>query len=142
MSARELRLYSLLQRTAHRLKIEADSAMTHAGGLTTAQAATMAIIASEGPVPQRLIAEALSQRESAITAMAARLLKAGYIKKTRSTDDARIWQLEATEEGREALERMREPFDHINAVLDDSFKGEDMKRLAGALQTLLDKLEN
>ena len=74
--------------------------------------------------------------------MAARLLKAGYIKKTRSTDDARIWELEATEEGREALERMREPFDHINAVLDDSFKGEDMKRLAGALRTLLDKLEN
>tara|TARA_R110002033_G_scaffold10890_1_gene35280 strand:- start:1 stop:429 length:429 start_codon:yes stop_codon:yes gene_type:complete len=142
MSARELRIYSLLQRTAHRLKIKADTALNKAGGLTTAQAATMAIIASKGPVPQRVVAEALSQRESAMTAMAARLFKAGYIKKTRSTDDARIWQLEATDEGRKALERMREPFDRINAVLDDSFEGEDMERLARALQTLLDKLEN
>ena len=141
MSAHKHRIYSLLQRTAHRLKIEADTALKEACGLTTAQAAALGIITREGPVSQRLLADTLSQRESAITTMSARLLKHGYITKSRSKEDARAWELSATDKGREALKQMRAPFDKINALLDESFADGDIERMANALHETLDRLE-
>ena len=52
MSASKNRIYFLLQRAAHRLKTEADAALSESGGLTTAQAAVMSIVAQDGPVDQ------------------------------------------------------------------------------------------
>lgn len=133
MSAKQHRIYFLLQRAAHRLKTEADAALSDAGGLTTAQAAMMGIVAKDGPVTQKHIADTLAQRESAITAMGRRLLNAGYISKVRSKDDARAWSLEATPDGLAALERIRAPFDQINAKLDATFSDIEMAGLAQAL---------
>ena len=141
MSASQHRIYFLLQRAAHRLKTEADAALTDAGGLTTAQAAMMGIVAQDGPVTQKHIADTLSQRESAITAMARRLLKAGYISKVRSQSDARAWSLEATPAGFAAIERMRAPFDQINAKLDAAFTQAEMADLANALKQILESFE-
>lgn len=142
MSAHKYRIYSLLQRTAHRLKIEADGAIKDACGLTTAQSAALAIIARDGPVTQRFVADKLSQRESAITTMSSRLLKSGYITKSRSKGDARAWELSATDLGREALQKMREPFGQINEILDNSFEEGDLERMAIALNKILTKMEN
>ncbi|MEM9375178.1 MAG: MarR family winged helix-turn-helix transcriptional regulator [Pseudomonadota bacterium] len=138
MSASKHRIYFLLQRAAHRLKTEADAALSDAGGLTTAQAAMMSIVEREGPVTQKHIATTLLQRESAITTMAARLLKAGYITKVKSDADARAWSLEATAEGRTALENMRAPFDRINAKLDTLFSEADITELAERLTQIID----
>lgn len=138
MSASKHRIYFLLQRAAHRLKTEADAALSQAGGLTTAQAAMMSIVARQGPVTQKHIASTLLQRESAITAMAARLLKAGYITKVKSASDARAWSLEATAEGRSALANMRAPFDQINAKLDTLFSEADITELAERLTQIID----
>ena len=139
MSAEKKRLYFLLQRSAHRLKTKADAALREVGGLTTAQAAVMSIIVSDGPVTQKHIAGILVQRESAMTAMVARLLNAGFITKSRSTNDARAVQLSATAAGQRAVDDMRKPFDEINAALDRCIDSRDMGRLAEMLIKIIDE---
>jgi DNA-binding MarR family transcriptional regulator len=142
LSASKTRIYFQLQRAAHRLKVEADAVLAEAGGLTTAQAAIMSIIAKDGPVAQKYIAEKLSQRESAITAMAARLLKAGYITKIRSQADARAWELEVTDAGRQALNGMQKQFAKINAKLVDKIDHSEMQRLAASLDKIIQAIES
>jgi len=141
LSASKNRIYFLLQRTAHKLKTEADAALAEAGGLSTAQAAAMSIIAKSSPVTQKFIADTLSQRESAVAAMTARLLKAGYITRSRSTSDARAWELKATDLGRQALANMRQPFDRINATLDECMDSEDTDKLARSLIKILEAFD-
>lgn len=140
MSASDHRLYFLLQRTAHALKTRADSALAEAGGLTTAQAAALIIVASDGPVSQKAIAEKLMQRESAVTTMVDRLMKAGYVARKRSPADARAWLLEATPTGLAALDEAQAPFAEINALLDDAFADCGIPAVAGALEDLLVRL--
>ena len=138
MSASKTRLYFLLQRAAHRLKTEADAALMKDCGLTTAQSAVMMIIAEHGPVTQKYVAETLSQRESAITAMAGRLVKAGLITKTRSLRDSRAFELQITETGSEMLDISRLRFGEINAKLDQQIDEADMQGLASNLTKILD----
>ena len=142
MSASKHRIYFLLQRAAHRLKTQADSALSETGGLTTAQAAVMTIIAKDGPITQKFIAETLMLRESAITAMVNRLRKAGYISRLRSKRDARAWELEATELGRNALEQMRETFDTVNAKLDALMNEDEIAQFAARLCDILDAFDD
>ena len=142
MSAAKHRIYFLIQRVAHRLKTEADASLTEACGLTTAQAATLTIIASDGPVTQKYVASALAQRESAMTAMASRLLKAGYIRRTQSKRDARAWELSATKAGSEALSKTRTSFQRINHALDSSFEPDEIERLQEGLSAVLLALED
>ena len=138
MSASKNRIYFLLQRAAHRLKTEADAVLSEACGLTTAQAAVMAIVAEDGPVTQKHIALMLSQRESAITAMAARLVKAGFITKKRSASDSRAFDLAITEAGETALSATRTAFGAINAKLDEDISSAEMDVLASQLEKILE----
>jgi len=137
MSASKNRIYFLLQRAAHRLKTEADAALMAECGLTTAQSAVMTIVAEHGPVTQNYVAETLSQRESAITAMAARLVKAGLISKTRSMRDSRAFELAITPAGDAALRVSRSTFGAINAKLDAQIDADRMTALAGDLEKIL-----
>lgn len=141
MPAKEQRFFFLVQTAAHRLKLLADAAMLEAGGLTTSQAAAMAIICGEGSISQRRIATLLKQRESAVGAMAERLLKAGYITRTRSETDKRAWTLAPTRAGRRAFDGMGAAFAGINALLDEAFPGTDMDRAAKGLRRLIGLLE-
>ncbi len=141
MSASKNRIYFLLQRAAHRLKTEADAVLAEACGLTTAQAAVMTIVAEDGPVTQKHVAVKLSQRESAITAMAARLVKAGFISKVRSETDSRAYALEITDAGRNALQETRAAFGTINAKLDADINSTEMDVLAGQLEKILSTFE-
>ena len=141
MSASKHRLYFLLQRTAHGLKTRADAALSEAGGMTTAQSAVMSIVAKEGPVSQAYLASTLKQRESAMTSMVDRLMKAGYLDRERSPSDGRAWLLKATPYGRDALRAIRGPFQSINAILDESFEEADMNALAAGLTQVLDRLD-
>jgi DNA-binding MarR family transcriptional regulator len=138
MSARDERFFFLLQIAAHRLKTRADAALVEAGGLTTAQTAMMSIIRAEGTVTQREIATRLKQRESAVGAMAERLLKAGYIARTRSDTDGRAWNLAATKKGVKAMEAMGAAFADINALIDEAFPARDMTRMAKGLRRLIE----
>lgn len=141
MSAKDERFFFLLQMAAHRLKTAADAALVEAGGLTTAQAAMMAIVRAGGTVTQREVATRLKQRESAVGAMAERLLKAGYIARTRAETDGRAWNLSATKKGLEAMDAMGATFAGINAMIDEAFPGRDMERAAKGLRRLIERME-
>lgn len=142
MSASKTRIYFRLQRAAHRLKTEADAALMRDCGLTTAQAAVLNIIAEDGPVSQKYVAETLSQRESAITAMAGRLVKSGLITKSRSQKDSRAFELRITDAGTVALRITRTTFDAINAELDARIDTQDMATFADNLDKILDLFES
>jgi DNA-binding MarR family transcriptional regulator len=98
----------------------------------------MTIIRAEGTVTQREIATRLKQRESAVGAMAERLLKAGYITRTRSGTDGRAWNLAATKKGVKAMEAMGAAFADINALIDEAFPARDMARMAKGLRRLIE----
>lgn len=141
MSASKHRLYFLLQLVAHRLKKRADAALKESAGLTTAQAAALSIIAKDGPVTQRFLADKLSQRESAVMTMAGRLLAAGYISRERSASDGRAWELAITQKGSGALGEIKAPFGEINEVLDKNFDADDTEQIAASLQKILAALD-
>ena len=97
MTAASLRLYARLQSAAHLVKKAADRALIDAAGVTTAQAAVLAVVAAAeksdatGPT-QKTVAAALALNESAMTAMVSRLIVLHYLKRERNRDDRRAWR--------------------------------------------------
>lgn len=139
MSAHRYRLYFRLQRTAHILKKAADRRLMEAAGITTAQAAALAVIAGERQgVSQKHVAETLGQNESAITAMVARLQKLGYAKRQRHPGDARAWVLRVTAKGKEALDAMTDPFRGVNRRLDKALGDNSAEEMAAMLDGIAD----
>ncbi len=136
MSASHHRLYSKLQRAAHAVNKAADRSLLGAANITTAQAAVMAVINADGSVTQKHIAKQLGINESAVTAMAKRLIKLDYITRTRCPDDGRAWQLDMTLAGRQAFANIAQPFAAINDVLDAQISPEDMSKLAEMLERI------
>lgn len=140
MSAHRHRLYFRLQRTAHILKKAADRRLMAAADITTAQAATLAVIAAEkNGVTQKHVAKTLGQNESAITAMVARLQKLGYAKRQRPPDDARAWVLKVTANGKEALDEMSDPFTDVNRRIDKALGDNSAEEIAAMLDGIADE---
>ena len=99
MSASDERLYFLLQTAAHLIKKRVDSDLVKSAGLTTAQAGVLTIIIDQEGTNHTYLARTLRQQKSAITTMAERLEKAGYITKKKSDSDKRSWELKVTKSG-------------------------------------------
>jgi len=137
MSSSEHRIYFLLQRAAHCLKKEADRNLLSAAGLTTSQAAVLMLVAESSHATQKTIAVKLQQNESAITAMTARLLRDGFVARTRDPDDARSWSLRLTPAGKKALGKLRKPFAEINAAMDGALGARSSGRLARQLRSII-----
>ncbi|MEP3889450.1 MAG: MarR family transcriptional regulator [Hellea sp.] len=141
-AASKHRVYFLLQSVSHRLKKKADKLAFQSGGMTTAQAAVLNIIIQEGSASQARIAKRLSQRESAITTMSARLENAKYITKRRSKDDRRTWVLEPTSKGLTAYKSMKTALGEVNDLLDNSISQKRLDELASCLKDILAALED
>ncbi|WP_417460155.1 MarR family winged helix-turn-helix transcriptional regulator [Kordiimonas sp.] len=133
MAANQHRLYLRLQLAAHHLKKHADRALLDSAAVTTAQAAVLSILMTEGAASQKVIANTLGQNESAVTAMVKRLLKLGYIERQKSAEDGRAWLLSLTEKGKQALGDIKGPFAAVNAILDDILSDEEAAKLADYL---------
>jgi len=126
---------------AHRLKKSADNRLIESTNMTTAQSAVMTLIVANQPVNQRYLATTLAQNESAITAMVSRLVKLGYVSKTKSETDGRAWLLEATEQGEAVLKDSGRSFDQVNQMIDSAFQGESTASFTNALNSLLKQLD-
>lgn len=140
--ASQNRLYFLLQRTAHALKVRADTDLKDTCGLTTAQIAALNLINERAPVAQNVIARELRQKESAITAMVKRLEARGLVKKRKSAEDDRAWALEPTAQGKASLKAAAPAFENINAILDEHVSASQAKALGKALTQILTSLED
>jgi DNA-binding MarR family transcriptional regulator len=141
MSAAEPHLYHQLQQAAHRVQKAADRALLEAAGVTTAQAAVLAIIGAGSGVSQRDVARQLGVNESAMTAMANRLTAAGLLQRGRSSDDARAWRLDLTDAGRESLRQLRAPFREINDRLRAALPGKDVEQMSVCLNRVNDAFQ-
>ena len=141
MTAARLRLYARLQSAAHLVKKAADRALLDAAGVTTAQAAVLAVVAGEsakgaqGPT-QKTVAASLGLNESAVTAMANRLIALGYLAREKDPQDRRAWRLALTADGEAAIERIKEPFGEINAEMEGALGAEDLETFAEGLSQL------
>ena len=135
MSASKSRLYHRLQLAAHRLQKSADRAVLAAAEITTAQAAVLMLVAG-GAVSQREVATQLGLNESAVTAMARRLLGMGLLERVRDEADARAWQLRLSDDGRTALKRIELPFKRINQTIETVLSPEEIAHFADYLRRI------
>ncbi|MDX2201571.1 MAG: MarR family transcriptional regulator [Hyphomicrobiaceae bacterium] len=133
MSASKHRIYHRLQLAAHRLQKSADAALLPVAQVTTAQAAVLAVIQSQGPVTQSAIARQLGLNESAMTAMVGRLQRMGLVARAQARDDARAWHVVLTPQGRQAVERLGKAFRAINRRLEQVLDEQELARLADYL---------
>lgn len=136
MSARRFRVYSKLQMAAHRVKKMADRKLMDAAGVSAAQAAVLAMVEKSGQATQKQVAVALGLNESAMTAMINRLLNQGLIERKRDEVDNRVWCLQLSAKGRNAIRAAEEPFDAVNAKIDAILNEGELRDLAAALDKL------
>jgi len=141
MSASKSRLYHRLQLAAHRLQKSADRAVLAAAEITTAQAAVLMLVAG-GAVSQREVATQLGLNESAVTAMARRLLDMGLLERARDEADARAWQLRLSDDGRTALKRIELPFRRINQTIETVLSPEEIAHFADYLRRIAATFED
>jgi DNA-binding MarR family transcriptional regulator len=135
MSASKSRLFHRLQLAAHRLQKSADRAVLAAADITVAQAAVLTLVAG-GAVTQREVATQLGLNESAVTAMARRLLSMGLLERVRDKADARAWHLRLTGDGRAALKRVEPPFKRINQTIESVLSPEEIAHFADYLRRI------
>gem|GEM_PF-3138834 len=112
-----------------------------AAGITTAQAAALAVISSRGRATQKQVAQALSLNESAMTATVSRLRKLDLIERSRREGDGRTWHLSLTEKGQTAFQAVEIPFDDINTIIDSLLGKDALEDFALALKLLSDEFE-
>jgi len=136
MNASKLRLYHRLQIAAHAVRKAADRLVSEAARITTAQAAVLTIVAAGENVTQRDVATALLLNESAVTAMASRLLKLGMLERVRSGTDSRAWCLRLSAAGQAALRASRASFASVNARIENELSQQEIKQLADHLDRL------
>lgn len=141
MIASKLRLYHRTQLAAHRLRKQADRTVMEATGISTAQSAVLGIVASGESVTQRDVATALGLNDSAMTAMAARLIKLGLLERRRSEADSRAWRLSVTAEGLAAQRAARVAFAAINKRIEAALTSEEIAEVAALLDRLSQAFE-
>jgi len=141
MTPSELRIYHRLQLAAHRLQKAADRRVMAAAGVTTAQAAVLAIVKGERRATQRSIARQLGLNESAMTAMVGRLSALGLLVRTRDPVDGRTWNLGLTVQGEAALDALAPAFGAINARISDTLDPAALLALSDALTRLTDAFD-
>jgi DNA-binding MarR family transcriptional regulator len=94
------------------------------------------VIVSTAGTSQRAVAEALRQRESAITAMVGRLTRAGLVERRPNPSDARAWELYLTAHGRRALATIELELAKLNDQIDRALGAGHIDRFVDDLQAL------
>ena len=136
MSEPDQRLYFLLQRAAHQLRIIADRRCVAAAGVTTAQLGALFAVRQQPGLTQQQLAGILGLRESAVTGLVTRLGAAGLISKRAHPHEHRAVILDLTEEGVSVLRSARPVIDRYNAELRTALGDDQFRQTASALQKL------
>ncbi|MFD5012231.1 MarR family winged helix-turn-helix transcriptional regulator [Streptomyces chartreusis] len=136
MSEPDQRLYFLLQRAAHQLRVASDRRLVAAAGITTAQLGALYAVRDEPGITQQGLARVLGLRESAVTGLVGRLTAAGLVAKRAHPREHRAVVLELTEQGAAALDAAQPEVDRFNAEA-RALLGEDgFAQTAAAMRAL------
>lgn len=133
--AQRRRAYFHLQVAAQVWRTTADQLFLDAAGVSAAQAAVLLLVEADPGVSQRGLARTLRQRESAITAMATRLVDAGLLDRRRGAD-RRAWELRLTDAGRDALGALESAQRRLDSTLVDAVGADRVDALVDALEAL------
>lgn len=128
--------YFHLQAAAQRVRTIADQECLSRAGITAAQAGAMFVIARTPGANQRTLAEALQQRESAITGMVGRLSAAGLVERRPSQTDGRAWEIRLTAAGDRALRTLTAVLDTLNATIEEAIGAGGVDRFVDGLEQL------
>jgi DNA-binding MarR family transcriptional regulator len=91
-------------------------------------------------VMQKEIAKRLGQNESAVVAMANRLICLGYVGRRRSDVDPRASMLNVTAKGMRELQVAKGPFRELDSMLDKVFSPAELDAMSLLLTRLVDVL--
>lgn len=130
------RLFFLLQRAAHQLRMAADRRCLAAAGITTAQLGALFAVRDQPGITQRQLAHTLGLRESAITALVTRLTTAHLLTKQTHPHEHRAVTLELTDDGATALRAAQPEIDCFNAELRTLLGDQGFTRTTAALHKL------
>lgn len=142
MSASKSRVYQRLQLAAHRLQKSADRAVLAAADITTAQAAVLVVVSANDAISQREVATQLGINESALTAMANRLVGMGLLERVRDKADARAWRLCLSNDGRAAIKRIEAPFRRVNQTIETVLDPKEIVQFADFLGRIATAFDN
>lgn len=141
MSASKLRLYWLIQLTAHSMQKYADRKLVSAARITTAQVGVLTVVANQKESNQKDIALALGLNESAVTAMVRRLVTLNYIDCRKSNRDGRVKILTLTPAGKDVQRNAKLPFKEINQTIESTLTDDEIEILADCLSRLKTSFE-
>jgi len=134
--APDQRLFFLLQRAAHQLRIAADRRCLAAAGVTTAQLGVLFAVHDQPGITQQQLARTLGLRESAVTALVGRLAAAGLVTKHPHPHEHRAVVLELADDGAAALRAVRPEIDRFNDELRALLGDRGFVQTASALHKL------
>lgn len=136
MAEPDRRVYFLLQRAAHDLRTAADRRCQDAAGVSVAQLVALHVVAERPGCSQQHVAGELGVRESAVTAMIARLVTAGLVDKQAHPAEHRASALRTTAAGEAALAAGTPAMEGFNAAIRETL-GDRLDEVAGAVRDLL-----
>jgi DNA-binding MarR family transcriptional regulator len=109
-------------------------------GIDASYAEVFCSIAEYDAVTVTFIAERCFRTKSTISFLVDKLLKAGYVRKTRDAQDGRAVCIALTEKGRNVYEQFEEITGAINKRLMSGFKKKEKKKLLKLLSLAEDNL--
>ncbi|MFI9345298.1 MarR family winged helix-turn-helix transcriptional regulator [Streptomyces sp. NPDC052773] len=130
------RLFFLLQRAAHTLRLTADRRCLAAAGVTTAQLGALFAVQDQPGLTQQQLARTLGLRQSAVTPLVGRLTAAGLVTKSAHPREHRAVVLELTEAGAAALHAAGPEIDRFNAELRDLLGDDGFAQASAAMHKL------
>ncbi|MBA9002959.1 MarR family winged helix-turn-helix transcriptional regulator [Thermomonospora cellulosilytica] len=130
------RLYFLLQRAAHQLRLAADRRCLAAAGITTAQLGALFAVHDHPGITQQQLARTLGLRESAVTSLVTRLAAADLVTRRPHPNEHRATALHLTDHGVAALDAARPEIDRFNAELRARLGDTTFTQTAAALSKL------
>jgi MarR family transcriptional regulator, organic hydroperoxide resistance regulator len=133
-SAADERLYFHLQIAAARLRRAADRRCLERAGVTTVQAAALAVIGAQPGTSQRTLARTLHQTEPAITTLVRRLIAADLVDRHVDPSDSRTRELALTDRGVTALGSANSAFAAINQHIDGLLTSVEVRQITDALR--------
>jgi len=134
------RLIFLIARAQHRLQTHLKNQLQAEGvRITPVQAGILFLLKQKNGRPMNEVSQALRTDNSAVTGLADRLEKAGFIERKPSPRDRRISLLHITPEGLEEVDRAKAVIRRVNAAIKDGFSEEELNAFKRVLNAFFDK---
>lgn len=129
------RLFYLLNRARHAVFKAADIVLLERLDITGAQLGALFVLGETPDCTPGDLAERLDLNASAVTGLADRLEKAGFITRRPHEDDRRVTLLSLTDAGRDRVRASKPLMADVNSQLTEGFSDEEMALITRFLDT-------